>query len=432
MTATVEPLIGNGITNGGDAVYNPTNGIIDHDNDDDKLLEVPVQPVAFIDLFRFGNRCDKIRVLLGIIFGIFAGTAIVLPFFFSAQLANALILKQNDTKSDELIDIGIFYISIDLGFGLVIFISVFLQYYLLKVACANIVENLRKAFMESLVKQDAAWLSQQQFGAISAQLTENINTIREGIGEKLGSVIRGVSSFFAAITLSFIADWRLALIPLVTGPMAVAMALLMTKLINKAEAKQQQFVENSGAILQESIMNVTTIQCCNGEKQMENKYRLILKKARAFAVRTYVWTGIFEGLTFCILYFFFAADFCVGALMYFKGLIKQPGEVFIVPNTFFNGAWTLGTVSPYFIAIQKARMAAAHIYAKIDRIPVTDATGNETIENGGEIEFKNVHFSYETRRNVLNGLSFKAEAGKTTALVSHSGGGKSTSVSTNM
>lgn len=54
--------------------------------------------------------------------------------------------------------------------------------------------------------------------------------------------------------------------------------------------------------------------------------------------------------------------------MYFKGMIKQPGEVFIVPNTFFNGAWTLGTVSPYFIAIQKARMAAAHIYAKIDRV----------------------------------------------------------------
>lgn len=57
----------------------------------------------------------------------------------------------------------------------------------------------------------------------------NINTIREGIGEKLGSVIRGVSSFFAAITLSFIADWRLALIPLITGPMAIALALLMTK-----------------------------------------------------------------------------------------------------------------------------------------------------------------------------------------------------------
>uniref|UniRef100_A0A914Q7J7 Uncharacterized protein n=1 Tax=Panagrolaimus davidi TaxID=227884 RepID=A0A914Q7J7_9BILA len=399
-------------------------------NETEFLNEETIPPVPFLDLFRFGNFWDKIYVAVGIFFGIFAGTAIVLPFFFSARLANALILKQNDTKSDELIEIGIFYICIDLGFGAIIFVSIFLQYYLLKVSCANITATLRKMFMKSLLEQDAAWLSQQRFGAINAQLTQNIDTIRDGLGEKLGSVIRGVSSFFAAIVLSFIADWQLALIPLVTGPMACALALYMTKLVNKAEAKQQKYIEKSGAILQESIMNVSTVQCCNGEEQMIEKYRKTLKEGRAHAVKTYGWSGFFDGLTFCILYFFFAADFCVGALFYFYGRIKQPGEVFIVPNTFFNGAWTLGTVSPYFVAIVKARVAAAHIYQKIDRKPLFQITDDDEIPTGGEIEFQNVYFSYPNRKSkpVLNGLSFKAEAGKVTALVSHSGGGKSTSV----
>ena len=91
------------------------------------------------------------------------------PYYVS--IYKNLILFQ-DTKSEELIEVGTFYISIDLGFGAFIFVSIFLQYYLLKVACANITATLRREFITAVLKQDAAWLSEQKFGAISAQLNE--------------------------------------------------------------------------------------------------------------------------------------------------------------------------------------------------------------------------------------------------------------------
>ena len=68
-----------------------------------------------------------------------------------------------------------------------------------------------------------------------------------------------------------------------------------------------------------------------------------------------------------------------------------------------------------------------HVNVIVFQQPQIDNSGIGTVEGGGEIEFRDVYFAY-SNRNVLNGLSFKAEAGKTTALVSHSGGGKSTAV----
>uniref|UniRef100_A0A914YKD2 ABC transporter domain-containing protein n=1 Tax=Panagrolaimus superbus TaxID=310955 RepID=A0A914YKD2_9BILA len=92
----------------------------------------------------------------------------------------------------------------------------------------------------------------------------------------------------------------------------------------------------------------------------------------------------------------------------------------------------MAIVSPHFVAILKARIAAAIIYAKIDRVPLVKRDdGNELFEslNGGTIHFEDVRFSYKSSgQQVLKGLTFNAPEGETTALVGHSGCGKSTCI----
>uniref|UniRef100_A0A914PFF6 ABC transporter domain-containing protein n=1 Tax=Panagrolaimus davidi TaxID=227884 RepID=A0A914PFF6_9BILA len=91
----------------------------------------------------------------------------------------------------------------------------------------------------------------------------------------------------------------------------------------------------------------------------------------------------------------------------------------------------MAIISPHFVAILKARIAAAIIYAKIDRVPLVKRdNGNELYEslNGGTIQFQDVHFSYKNGQQVLKGLTFSAPEGEVTALVGHSGCGKSTCI----
>lgn len=81
--------------------------------------------------------------------------------------------------------------------------------------------------------------------------------------------------------------------------------------------------------------------------------------------------------------------------------------------------------------VQMGLAAASRLYALLDEAPkLVDKPNAVALENvKGEIKFENVEFSYIDDKKALNNVSFKALSGKTTALVGHSGGGKSTIMS---
>jgi ATP-binding cassette, subfamily B, bacterial MsbA len=86
------------------------------------------------------------------------------------------------------------------------------------------------------------------------------------------------------------------------------------------------------------------------------------------------------------------------------------------------------SISDAFSTVQRGIASSERILKLIDTVPaIQDAPDAVDIQDfNQEIEFKNVSFSYETGRKVLDNISFKIQKGKTIALVGTSGGGKST------
>ncbi|VDO42214.1 unnamed protein product [Brugia timori] len=133
------------------------------------------------------------------------------------------------------------------------------------------------------------------------------------------------------------------------------------------------------------------------------------------------------------MYFFFAAGLYYGAYLYQIRAVTNPGFIFAVANVIMFGSYYLGVLSPHLMAVLNARVAAADIYKIIDRKPSIDSSSTDGIklkEIKGQVEFRNVKFSYPTSKEhlVLNGLSWIAKPGDTIAFVGHSGCGKSTSI----
>ncbi|PAV88825.1 hypothetical protein WR25_06281 [Diploscapter pachys] len=101
--------------------------------------------------------------------------------------------------------------------------------------------------------------------------------------------------------------------------------------------------------------------------------------------------------------------------------------------TILMAAYYFGLISTHLMALLNARVSAAIIYGTIDRVPKIDPYSPEgkrpdSIE--GRVEFRNVHFRYSTRSDakVLDGINLVVEPGELTAIVGHSGSGKSTMV----
>jgi ATP-binding cassette subfamily B (MDR/TAP) protein 1 len=166
---------------------------------------------------------------------------------------------------------------------------------------------------------------------------------------------------------------------------------------------------------------------------MVQKYSNALESGRIHGIFTYFWNGFFDGLFFLSLYTFYGLGLCYGVVEYFNNKTSA-SDVLIVTNCVMIGSYLLGFISPHIMAILKARVAAATIYSRIERIPDIEShlpKGVEILDPKGHIEFNNVDFEYPSRRScrVLKKLCLEVEAGQAIALVGHSGSGKSSCVS---
>ena len=137
----------------------------------------------------------------------------------------------------------------------------------------------------------------------------NIDIIKDGIGEKVGTVIRGYSAVIGCCIFSVIFDWKAFLINVGAIPISILLMHFMERLVNITAKKQLPFSEKAATILQESLINVKTVQCCNGEEEMISRYCKYLKDGRKYVVKGFFWNGFFDGTTYFVLYTFYAVIF---------------------------------------------------------------------------------------------------------------------------
>ena len=110
------------------------------------------------------------------------------------------------------------------------------------------------------------------------------------------------------------------------------------------------------------------------------------------------------------------------------------GSIFVAFMSVLMGSAALGIMAPAIITVSIGRGAAFEIYNTIDRRSEVDSLSEAGLKPDsckGDITFKNIKFSYPSRPGVqiLKGVSFGVNAGKTVALVGMSGSGKSTIIS---
>nr|AAD49436.1 P-glycoprotein [Onchocerca volvulus] len=394
--------------------------------------KLDAKPVSFFQLFRFATTCDRFMLSISALLAIFTGIGQPMICLIGGKLTNVFLLTKTFERNDTFWYQAYIYVYLYASIGITMVITTTIQYICAKNASLNITCTMRQEYMKSLLRQEAAWFDQQKTGTLTAQLNANIEKIKDGIGDKVGMILRGVTMFLTCVIIGFIYDWRLTLVMFGTGPISAALLSTMARQMEHSSSMQSNTDGRAAAVLEESIMNVKTVAACNAQETMIKRYAATLKACRKFALHAYAFAGFFDGLFFLVLYVFFAAGFYYGAYLYQIRIIMNPGYIFAVANLIMFGSYNLGVLSPHLMAVLNARVAAAVIYKIINRKPSFDSSstdGMKVNEVKGEIEFQNVKFSYPKSKEhlVLNGLSWTAKPGDTVALVGHSGCGKSTS-----
>jgi ATP-binding cassette subfamily B (MDR/TAP) protein 1 len=299
----------------------------------------------------------------------------------------------------------------------------------------HVVQRVRVKYFQAILRQNIAFFDTLGAGEITTRITADTNLIQDGISEKVGLALTGLSTFVTAFIIAYIKNWRLALIC-----SASLIALLLTmggcSTLMFIFSKKALECEGRGASLAEDILDsIRTVAAFNAQETLAHKYESHLKNAEGPGMKSKIIFAIMVGALLCIMYLNYGLGFWMGS-RYLVDAVDgiKAGDILTIMMAIILGSYNLGNVAPNGQALSNAVAAASKLYSTIDRQSPLDAMSNKgrTLEHvRGNIVLENIQHVYPSRPEVIvaQDLSCYIPAGKTTAFVGPSGSGKSTIIS---
>lgn len=296
----------------------------------------------------------------------------------------------------------------------------------------QISQKIRQRYLKAILRQNVAFFDKLGAGEITTRITADTNLIQDGISEKVALTLSGVATFLAAFVIGFVKNWKLTFILSATVFAMITIMGLGSSFIIKYNKQSLSAYGLGGTVAEEVISSIRNAVAFGTQEKLARQYDKHLKEAEKWGLRLKISLGFMIAGMMCIIYLNYALGFWQGSRFLVEGDINV-GAILTTMFAIMIGAFSLSSIAPYGQAFTTAIAAAAKIYGTIDRVSPLDpmSEDGEKLEHvEGTVELVNIKHIYPSRPEVvvMNNVSLKVPAGKTTALVGASGSGKSTIV----
>ncbi|CAJ1062228.1 ATP-binding cassette%2C sub-family B (MDR/TAP), member 4 [Xyrichtys novacula] len=416
------------------------NGELDKKTDSDgkkkkkeKAEKIPmVGPIA---VFRFAKGSDLVLIFFGTLMAMVNGVILPVMCIVFGDMTDSFVQDSMGSILSSYLPLSFascryaIYYSI---MGAVVLVAAYIQVSFWTLAAGRQVKRIRQLFFHSIMRQEISWFDVTETGELNTRLTDDIYKIQEGIGDKAGMLIQAYTTFIASFIIGFSKGWKLTLVILAVSPALGISAALFSKVLASFTSKEQTAYAKAGAVAEEVLSSIRTVFAFSGQNREIKRYNKNLEDAKIMGIKKALSSNIAMGFTFLMIYLSYALAFWYGSTL----VLSKEYTIGTVLTVFFVvliGAFTVGQTSPNIQTFASARGAAHKVYDIIDHNPNIDSystTGFKPDYIKGDIEFKNIHFTYPSRPDVkiLNDMSLDVKSGQTIALVGSSGCGKSTTI----
>ena len=304
--------------------------------------------------------------------------------------------------------------------------------YIAKVIMIYVAENVRRDMQvdmfSSLIKADTKIIDNKHSGKFITNLTNDVDLITNLVSTAILNLFKDSLTLIGLLSVMFYQNWKLSLMAIIMIPLASIAARSLGKRIGKASDQQMDRAGILTSYLVEIFKNhkLTKIfQKENYEKNRATNFINSLKEASGKINVVFVRASpIMEFLT----------GIMIACMIYFSAKLIANDELQVSNFFSFLAAMMLAyqpvrSLATLNITIQQGISGAKRVLPVIDEVPeVKDIKeAQELTFNKGKIEFVNVNFSYSKKeQQTLNDVSLNMPGEKMTALVGHSGAGKST------
>ncbi|XP_038883131.1 ABC transporter B family member 9-like [Benincasa hispida] len=388
------------------------------------------QKIPFYKLFTFADRFDNILMAVGTICAVANGLSQPIMTLIFGKMIDSFGSSDQSNVVTQVSKISIDFVYLGIGTG----IASFLQVACWMVTGERQAARIRALYLKTILRQDITYFdTETTTGEVIGRMSGDTILIQDAMGEKVGKFIQLTSTFFGGFVVAFVRGWLLAVVLLSCIPAIVIAGGTTSLIMSRMSSRGQIAYAEAGNVVEQTVGAIRTVASFTGEKQAIEKYNDKLKIAYKSTVQQGLASGLGLGLILLIVFGTYGL-----AVWYGSKLIIQKGynggQVINVIFAIMTGGMSLGQTSPVVNAFASGQAAAYKMFETIKRKPKIDsydASGVTPDDIQGDIELKDVYFRYPARPDVqiFSGFSLFVPRGTTTALVGHSGSGKSTVIS---
>ncbi|VDL82091.1 unnamed protein product [Nippostrongylus brasiliensis] len=194
-----------------------------------------------------------------------------------------------------------------------------------------------------------------------------VERIKDGLGDKLGVILSSVGSFVGGISLGFYLSWKMTLVMLITVPMMFIATHVSAKLLSRASKRETYAYSSAAGLANEVIAGIRTVMAFNAQPFEIHRYEKELLRAQAMGIRKAIILAIFAALPLFLMFGSMAFAFWYGTTLVLDGSLT-PGTIFAVFWSVLIATRRLSDAAPQMGVFVSAKMAAADIFAIIDRV----------------------------------------------------------------
>jgi len=293
----------------------------------------------------------------------------------------------------------------------------------------SVVSDLRQIVFRKILFQDVSFYDKTAVGTLTTRSINDMEAVNDVFSEGIISIIADVLTILAIIVAMLVTDWVLTLICLTTLPAIIFATYIFKESVNKSFQRVRNAVAALNAFAQEHITGMHLVQAFAAEKREQSRFERINREHRDANIRSIFAYSVFFPVVEIIL------AVSMGLLVWWgaKRMISYdvtPGVIIaflMYLNLLFR---PLRMMADKFNVLQMGMVAAERIFTVLDSEETLQHNGSFVPEHPkGAVTFRDVHFSYKPGTPVLNGISLDIPAGTTTALVGHTGAGKTSIIS---
>ncbi|MFA7446407.1 MAG: ABC transporter ATP-binding protein [Flavobacteriaceae bacterium] len=306
----------------------------------------------------------------------------------------------------------------------------FLTRQTLIVVSRHIEFDLKNEIFTHYESLSQSFFKQNRTGDLMSRISSDVDKVRQYIGPSIMYGISTTITFIVVITQMYIISPRLTLYTLIPLPLLSYSIFKLSNEINKKSTAYQRNLSSLATFTQEMFSGIRVIKAHHLEKNIQGDFQELSKDSKVKNMKLAKLNAMFGPLMIFLIGLSSLIVIFTGGMMYIDGKITHIGviaEFILYVNMLIWPVASLGWISSM---VQEAEASQKRINEFLKTVPDIQNKSDEPIEIQGNIEFKNVSFTYDdTNIQALKNVSFSVKSGETIAIFGKTGSGKSTILS---